>query len=386
MVELSYHTFLLRKEKHTMGTSNSTITTPDRERGKHLNFEDRCSIKVCKKLGLSLRKTADVVNCSPSTVSYELRRGTGERNGNRGRKPEYSAKRGQKAYERNRSRCHRESLVKAENPFILWVIDHVRDKHWSIDACVGYARKERLFPSEQMVCTKTLYNAVWSGLILSPFDLPEALSRSTKKKHHRKNKRLFGTSIDDRPAEFAARETCGHWEIDTVVGRKAGKESVVLTIVEKKTDFYIAMKIPGKTSEAILAAMEVLREEYGAKYFSEVFKSITADNGTEFEGLAALESYGVKVYFAHPYSSWERPQNERHNRIFRRYVPKGVSIEKYSAEQILCYADDMNALPRRILGYSTPEELFDAFLDQVYSVDKVQGNLTPKGVQFEVAI
>ena len=92
------------------------------------------------------------------------------------------------------------------------------------------------------------------------------------------------------------------------------------------------------------------------------------------------------MYFAHPYSSWERPQNERHNRIFRRYIPKGVSIEKYTAEQILCFADDMNALPRRILGYATPEELFDAFLDQVYSLLKVQGNLLTTSVQFEIAI
>ena len=369
-----------------MGTSNSTITTPDRERGKHLNFEDRCSIKVCRKFGLSLRKIAEVINCSPSTVMYELRRGTGERNGDRGRKPEYSAKRGQKAYENNRSRCHRESRVNAENPFIAWVIDCVRNKKWSLDMCVGAALREKKFSSEQMVCTKTLYNAVWAGLILSPFDLPEALNRSNKSKHHRKNKRLFGTSIEERPEKFASREECGHWEIDTVVGHKAGRESVVLTIVEKMTDFYIAIKIPGKTSDAVMAAMEVLREEYGPEYFAEVFKSITADNGTEFEGLAALEEYGVKVYFAHPYSSWERAQNERHNRIFRRYIPKGVSIEKYSAEQILHFADDMNSLPRKILGYATPEELFDAFLDQVYSVDKVQGNLTPTGVQFEIAI
>ena len=77
------------------------------------------------------------------------------------------------------------------------------------------------------------------------------------------------------------------------------------------------------------------------------------------------------MYFAHPYSSWERPQNERHNRLFRRYVPKGVSIENYSADQIRWYVDEMNALPRRILGYATPEELFDEFLDQVYSVIKV---------------
>lgn len=127
------------------------------------------------------------------------------------------------------------------------------------------------------------------------------------------------------------------------------------------------MKIPGKAPLSVMTAMEVLREEYGEK-FSSVFKTITADNRTEFSELSNLEKYGVLVHFTHPYSSWERPQNERHNRIFRRFVPKGISIDRYSAKQILEYADSMNSLPCKILGYMTPEELFETFLDQLYSV------------------
>lgn len=355
-----------------MSLTNSTTNIPNRERGKHLTFEDRCSIKVFRKLQFSMRYIANELNCSPSTISYEIRKGTGERNGSRGRMPEYSAKRGQETYIKNRKNCRKESSVSIDNPFIVWVIDKIRNDNWSIDACVGYARVNNLYPDDQIVCTKTLYNAVWKGIILSPFELPEALNRSTKKTNVRKNKRIKGTSILERPASYASRKEYGHWEIDTVVGHKSGKESVVLTLVEKKSDFYIAIKIPGKTSSAVMAAMDVLREEYGEEYFNQIFKSITADNGTEFEELSKLEVYGVEIYFAHPYSSWERPQNERHNRIFRRYIPKGVSIEHYSAEQILCFADDMNALPRKILGYLTPEDLFDYFLDQVYSIDNVQ--------------
>lgn len=106
--------------------------------------------------------------------------------------------------------------------------------------------------------------------------------------------------------------------------------------------------------------------------FSTVFKTITADNGTEFSELSNLEKYGVLVYFVHPCSSWERSQNERHTCIFRRFVPKGISIDRYFAEQVLVYADSMYSFPWKILGYMTPEELFEAFLDQLYSVIKVQ--------------
>ena len=70
-----------------MGHINSTTINTDRERGKHLNFEDRCSIKVFRKLKYSMRRIADELNCSPSTIMYEFRRGTGERNGVRGHSP-----------------------------------------------------------------------------------------------------------------------------------------------------------------------------------------------------------------------------------------------------------------------------------------------------------
>ncbi len=158
----------------------------------------------------------------------------------------------------------------------------------------------------------------------------------------------------------------GHWEADTVVGLRNGKEAVVFSLVERVTNNYIAMRIPGKTSEAVQAAMQALRAEYGNR-FPDVFKSITADNGSEFKDFSQAEQWGTLVCFAHPYSSWERPVNERHNGLLRGFIPKGVSMEKFSPEQILAFADELNGRPRRRLGYQTPEELFEAFLDSVYA-------------------
>ena len=98
-----------------------------------------------------------------------------------------------------------------------------------------------------------------------------------------------------------------------------------------------------------------------------MFKTITVDNGSEFAEFSVVEQWGTKVCFAHPYTSWERPQNERHNGMLRSYVPKGVSIEQFSSEDILDAADSMNGLPRKNLDYAAPEELFEAFLDAVYA-------------------
>ena len=102
-----------------------------------------------------------------------------------------------------------------------------------------------------------------------------------------------------------------------------------------------------------------------------MFKTITVDNGTEFETFTQLESLGTKVYFAHPYSSWERSQNERHNGILRQYIPKEPGIDGYSDEDILNIADEINRRPRRVLGYQTLAELFRTFLDEVYATENV---------------
>lgn len=339
----------------------------ERKSGKHLTSEDRGAIQAMKKLGHSNREIAAYLHCSPTTVSNELKRGTPANKKGRGRKAGYSASRGKAVYQANRRNSRKPHKIDRCQKFVRWVQNQMRHRNWSVDACVGYARKHKLFAPSEMICTKTLYNEIWAGnLDLSVMELPEAIKRKKHRRNTRKNKKCYGTSIDERPEVANTRTEEGHWEGDTVVGKRNGKEAVILTLLEKKTQNYLAIRISGKTSEAVNAAMAALREEYGEQ-FSQVFKTITVDNGSEFAEFSAVEQWGTRVYFAHPYTSWERPQNERHNGILRGYVPKGVSIELFSDEDIRSAADSINSLPRKKLGYATPEELFEAFLDSVYA-------------------
>ena len=108
------------------------------------------------KLNFSLRHIASERDCSPSTVLNELRRSTVERNGTCGRFPSYSAKRGQANYEINRSKCHKKHKVSKDNPFIIWVTQQVKSHKWSLDACVGYAKKHRLFKELNAVIGKLI--------------------------------------------------------------------------------------------------------------------------------------------------------------------------------------------------------------------------------------
>jgi len=179
------------------------------------------------------------------------------------------------------------------------------------------------------------------GLLnIKNIDLPEKLKRNTKPNKVRENKRILGTSIEERPKDVKNRLEFGHWEIDTMVGSKNKNEPVSMTLVERKTRY--AIWIVAK----------------------KVFLSITDDNGSEFARLNKLESDEIKVYFAHPYSSWKKDTNEYHNRMFKRFIPKGKNLCDYKTNDTL---DLINSLPRKILGYRTPDELFEKQLDEIYA-------------------
>jgi len=347
--------------------TQDTENVQERKRGQHLRLEDRGAIQSLQRMGFSLRKIAREVNCSPSTVLNELRRGTAERKPGRGRKPTYKARSGQIVYESNRKRCHKKTCVEQCQPFIKWMVSKVKDDKWSIDACVGYARRTGLFSAYETGCTSTWYTAIKKNHIcIKPLDLPEMMRRRKRKYRKIQKSRCIGRSIETRPPAVSDRTEFGHWEVDTVLGKKS-KDSVVLTLIEKQTANNISVYIENKTSESVQSAFLSLIDLYGSK-FNEVFKSITSDNGTEFSRLSDLESLGTKIYFSHPYSAWERGQNEKYNGMLRRYIPKGVPISNFTYGDVACIGDYLNALPRRSLGYQTPEELFEAALDRIYAI------------------
>ena len=140
---------------------------------------------------------------------------------------------------------------------------------------------------------------------------------------------------------------------------------MLLTLDERLTRRRHILKISGKTKAAVAAGLDLLRQRYGAN-FSKVFKSITSDNGSEFSGLTAAFSEGC-VYFAHPYSSEERGTNEKQNSLVRRFIPKGKDIATVSDYTVQKTEDWINNLPRKILGYRTPKELFQEQLNHIAS-------------------
>jgi IS30 family transposase len=346
---------------------NSYSTTNEHKKGQHLTYDDRLLIQIRRKDGKGIRAIAREIGCAPSTVTNEIHRGTVLMY--HGRVERYKATAGQQAYEEHRTASCRHYACLKKKRFLHYVTRHFFEDRWSLDACFGRALKDGGFTREQVVGTRTLYSYVDLGLLkIKNHNLPEKLSRNTKIHHNRVNKKKLGRSIEERPAEISERKEFGHWECDLVLGAKSGGDEALFTLVERKSREYLMITIPDKSAASVMAAMEQLKKEY-SEHFSDVFKTITTDNGSEFADLSDIEkAASTLVYYAHPYTSCDKGSVERHNGIIRRFIPKGKRIDSFTAEQISDVETWCNNLPRKILGYRTPDEVFEEELDKIYQV------------------
>ena len=230
-----------------------------------------------------------------------------------------------------------------------------------------------------MVSTKTLYNYVHQGIFrIAPIDLPLMVRRSTRKARTRKHKKHLGKSIDLRDESILHRKEFGHWELDTVRGIKDKQDEVIVSLLERKTRAYVTLRSPSaKATDIAITLQNWLKRCNEALDGKALCKTITSDNGLEFSSLTTLENDTLQIFFAHPYAAWERGSNERHNGLLRRFIPKGTPIHTVSEATLKRATDWCNTLPRKILGYRTPQE---AFLDEVKKLTEVAS------VQFHIAI
>lgn len=328
---------------------------------KHLTLDQRGMIAAYHDEGLSSRAIGRKVGCDHSTVIRELQRGTvRQRNSDLTERDQYFPDAGQRVYEENRSRCGTKFKAVLVTDFLNHAQKMIREMKWSPDAIVGEYRINQETKDLPFVCTNTLYNYIDMGLLgpVKNIDLLQKVGRKPRKQYCRENKRILGDSIENRPQDISGRETFGHWEIDTVIGKQSEGQSL-LTILERKSRNFLIRPLREHTAECVNEALRGIQKAFG-NHFPQIFQTITADNGSEFYGLAdQLKVLGSKAYFCHPYSSWEKGGNEKHNSLIRRFLPKGTSFADLTSEDITRIQNWRNNLPRKILGYRTPLQVFE---------------------------
>lgn len=158
-------------------------------------------------------------------------------------------------------------------------------------------------------------------------------------------------SIHLREESIETRETFGHYEGDSIIGRQT-KGKVIHTEVERKTRYLEATVINSKSSQDTLDAQ--------IKIFSQIpTKSVTTDNGLEFAKHQQLKALGISTFFADPYSSWQRGTNENTNRLIRRYLPKKTSFNNLTQKDLDDIVWEINNRPKKVLNFATPQEAFN---------------------------
>lgn len=162
-----------------------------------------------------------------------------------------------------------------------------------------------------------------------------------------------GNSIESRPIAVESRIEVGHWEGDLMIGPK--QNSCLGSIVERKSRYTILVKLDNKKSQTVCHAFSRKLSKLPLLFR----KTMTYDNGTEMaEHKYITEKTGMGIYFAHPYSSWERGTNENTNGIVRRYYPKNTDFNTVNEREIYKLQEHLNNRPRKVLGYYTPNEIF----------------------------
>lgn len=322
---------------------------------KCLTWTQRLQIETLMNAKVPKTKIAALLGCSLQTVYNELKRGRYTRlDTYLVEHDTYSPDKAQRRYEYNLTSKGPDLKIANDHQFIAYIEQRVLQDGLSPCAALGELKRNNL-PYTHISKT-TLYRYIRMGLF------PHIKMTSKKSRKYQKTKAAKapkGTSIEHRPEYINSREEFGHWEMDCVCGKG---RSVLLVLTERKTRREILHPMDSQCARNVVRFLNKLEKKHG-KQFKEIFKSITVDNGTEFSDAKGMEKSifkgkRTKLYYCHPYSSWERGSNERMNREIRRKIPKGSKISDFSNKQIQHVQDWVNSYPREIFGYRSSEELY----------------------------
>ena len=311
---------------------------------KQLTREERYQITVLKERGLSLRLIADQMRRNVSTISREIQRGslvTGY----------YPSTAHKKALKR-RNKQVRGRLPKIRGRLAEIIIEKINEQ-WSPEQISGRLKEEyKISISHESIYQFIFKDHKRGGNLYKNLRRRRKYRRSREitkrlKNLGKKNNRKW---IDDRPQIVNSRVRFGDFERDTILGRN-GRGPVLLTIVDRKSRRTKIAKIDRVCGVLVHeATLNLLR---GVRV-----KTITNDNGTEFSSVWMTEKkLNTKIYFSHPYASWQRGTNENMNGLVRQYYPKGTDFNLVSDEAIKQIENLLNNRPRKCLGYKTPLEV-----------------------------
>ena len=309
---------------------------------QQLNLPRRYMLHALRMQGLSNAEIARQMGCHRSTIGRELKR-----NCRRGRYiPDEAQMRANARRVQSRQRWHFEDWQ------LQMAIALIRC-YWSPEQVSGWLKRHRILH----ISHQTLYRYIWYDQAYGG-QLYLCLRQAGKKRrkgYGRPDSRgVMGGKrhISERPLSAENRSRFGHYELDTVIG--SADQHCIVTLVDRRSGYLHIGKLRcRKTTEANRRITQLIDRD------ARPFRTITADNGTEFHQYEVVEEKtGVPFYFCTPYHSWERGLSENTNGLIRQFLPKRQSMKHVTQRDCDRIARRLNTRPRKSLGYRTPEEVY----------------------------
>lgn len=335
-------------------------------KGKHLTQPERVVIEQMRKAGYPAGAIAQALGRHRRTIEREIQRGLVQHRDSEWRMHAvYSSDRGQQVHDLNATARGPALKLGNDRELVAFIRKHIAEKRES-PAVVASRMREAKLPTH--VCAKTIYNYIDQNLIagVSNETLWEKRQRRKRGRNTIRRVRKQHTrrqSIEQRPEEVASRESFGHWEGDLLVG-PTGTKGALLTLVERQTRKLLIRKLKDKSQAAVLRALNGLERAYGREAFAQLFRSLTVDNGSEFLDVAGMQNSvlgperRLALFYAHPFSSWERGSNENINRMIRRFVRKDQNLAALTRSQVATIEHWINRYPRSILNFKSSDQCF----------------------------
>jgi transposase, IS30 family len=321
-----------------------------------LSFTERCRLEELLEGGCTAVRAAELLDRHRDTIRREIVKGlTGSG---------YRARVGQDVADTKRKRP-KERRLESRPALLAEVVQRLEQRH-SPEQIAERLRQDFPDDPEMWVSHETIYQALYvqprgelARLVKTALRTGRTQRKPQGRKGNGQGKLKDMINISDRPKEADDRAIPGHWEGDLILGSTASG-SAIGTLVERTTGFVVLLHLPEDRTAATLAdAMSVKVPE-----IPEILRrSLTWDQGSEMALHTKItEATGLPIYFCDPHSPWQRGTNENTNGLLRQYFPKGTDLSFYGPGWLDQVAAELNARPRKRLGWRTPAEELDRLL------------------------
>lgn len=317
----------------------------------HFTLAERECLHQHLTEGKSIRKIADILGRSPSSVSREIKRNRSKHTTMKNRDNIYRYHPWRANIVANK-RLHWKKNYRLQKGTPEW--DYViqgLEQYWSPDEIAMRYRLD--FPEAKVFGVSTIYRD------LKRNRLPGVSTNKNLRRHGKRygyQNKKFNTIHPDRiipewPDEIRERIRWGDFEGDTVVGKHC--KGAVVTLVDRKTRFLVARVVKNRDSETVKDSIIAMMSELHAR-------TLSFDNGMEFAKFHEMEkALNIPIYFAEPHKPWQRGTNENTNGLLRFFYPKGYDLLSLAQKELDAVVDLLNHRPRKILGYRSPSEMFE---------------------------